>query len=243
MKINANLHFHAAEDPRHGIRYSVPDALRFASEIGLGALALTFHNTFTPAEQYAKEAEMAGVMLISGIEIDMCEKERPRRRNHVIVLNGEKSVERVKTFDDLARYKKEHPNVFVLAPHPFFYGNFSLGERLGRYLHLFDVVEHSWFYSKTFNRNERAETLVREVGLPFIATSDTHILRRLADDYVELNVSDLSPQHIFQAIREGQYRNVTKEKRLLRDMCATVVLMKLHNVFFKRSNHRAFRLQ
>ena len=129
------------------------------------------------------------------------------------MLNCDKSVEKIKTFKELVEYKKNHPEIFIIAPHPDFGFIYSIGlKNLRKYIDLFDAIEYSWFYSKIFNLNKGGESVAREFKKPFIATSDTHVLGNLKYDYAVIEADDLSIQSVFKAIRESRFTNVTEEK-------------------------------
>ncbi|MEK7089558.1 MAG: hypothetical protein AAB920_01945, partial [Patescibacteria group bacterium] len=92
MKIKINLHLHTNDDAEDSIHYSFIDALRVAKMHGFGCLALTCHNKFVDKEEYRKTAEMLGILFIPGIE-------RTIEKRHVVILNPDKDVNAVKTFE------------------------------------------------------------------------------------------------------------------------------------------------
>lgn len=205
-----NLHFHSAEDTRHALPYTLEEALQYANECGFGALALTFHKAFGYRPEYEALAAQYGITLIPGIEAEI--EDDTGRGSHVVILNCDASCEQVRTFDDLRTYKEAHPESFILAPHPFSYGYFSLHENLEKHIDLFDAIEHTWFYTPYFDRNVRAKREAEKYGKPFIATSDTHFLDVLYTDYTLVDAADKNPQAIFEAIRRGKFQLVTKPR-------------------------------
>jgi predicted metal-dependent phosphoesterase TrpH len=227
MKLRTNLHLHTSDDQEDFIEYSFIDALNTAKIYGFECLALTCHNTFVDREDYRKAAEALGILLIPGVE-------KTIEKRHVVVLNPDRDIDAVKTFAELSAYKKTHPQIFVLAAHPYFPGGYSLQEKLEEHLTLFDAIEHSWFYSKRVNFNERAERLAETSHIPFIATSDTHDLKFLDTNYAEIEVKEKTIPAIFEAIRNNNFTNTTFPRKLFREMTAHVLTRHIANHLERR---------
>lgn len=205
-----NLHFHTGADKRHALSYGLQDGVQAARTRGYDALALTYHGAFAGTEEEIEYAHRLGILLIPGIEAEV--RDEHGRRSHVVVLNCEKSIESVVSFDDLRAYKAAHPDIFIIAAHPFFYGNFSLHENLEKHIDLFDAIEQSWFYTQYFDRNIPAKEVAEKHGKSFISTSDTHFLDGLDSDYALVEAGARTPEAIFQAIRAGAFKNVSTSK-------------------------------
>ena len=197
MNLKANFHFHAAEDINHRISYTIKEGVDYAAYLGFDVLAVTCHGCFACASEDIEYASSKKVLLIPGIELDIYDEKG--KRSHIVLLNCDKSSEELSTFSDIARYKKEHPEVFVLAPHPYFYGNFSLRKNLEKHIELFDAIEHSWFYSKLFNRNRKAKLMAIKHNKPLIATSDTHFLDVFDSSYTTIDVTETTTEEIGRA--------------------------------------------
>ncbi len=203
MILKANLHFHTSEDPLDlFIKYDVYDGIDRAQELGYKVLALTCHNKFTYKEEYGQYAKSKGVLLIPGIEIDI-------NNQHILLLDCNKDVEKIKTFSDLREYRKSNSRSFVIAPHPFF-GPLSLNGNLLKNLDLFDAIEGSWFFLRLFNRNKKAETVSINHNKPYIATSDTHRLRYLDKSFSLVDSDDFTTGSVLNSIRLGRFENVMK---------------------------------
>lgn len=222
MKLKANLHFHTAEDPDEAaIKYNLYQGIDKAAALGFGALAVTCHRAFVVTPDHQKYAAQKGIVLIPGIENNLDENKNRSLRagGHCVILNCTKEVEAVRTFADLADYKKRRPEIFIIAPHPYYYGNYSLKNNLEKYIHLFDAVEQSWFYSKKwFNRNPRAEVVAKKYNLPFIATSDAHFFDFFDKSYAVIDVEEKTIPAIFNSIREKRFVNVTSPRHFWREM-------------------------
>lgn len=208
-----NLHFHTGADNKHCLPYSTKEAIDKSVAFGYTAIAITCHDSFEWTQEDAEYADKKGITLISGIEASV--KDETGRQCDVIILNCNKDAEKICDFDDLYNYKKLHPEIFILAPHPFMYGDFSLQDNLEKHISLFDAVEHSWFYTKVFNRNLQAIEVAKKHNLPLISTSDTHWLSALRSDYSLVEASDRSVEEIFAAVRLGKLSNVTKPSNFL----------------------------
>jgi len=223
MRLKTNLHFHSSDDPRHqrSIYYDTKKGIDHAASVGIEALALTFHHTFAWTPELAEYASKKGVLLIPGVELYIKEERKKGVARHVIALNCTKEIEKVLTFKELEIYKKEHPKVFVIAPHPYFYGHINLKELLEKYIHVFDAIEHSWYYSTLFNRNKSGQRIAEKYNLPFIATSDTHHLKYLGSDYALVDVKEKSAVALFDAIKQKQFKNITHPKNFFIDMFLT----------------------
>ncbi|MBI5732565.1 PHP domain-containing protein [Candidatus Jorgensenbacteria bacterium] len=212
MKLKCNIHFHTADDPQDRfITYTFAEGIAKAKELGFEAIALTCHNKFVNLTAYRDLALEHNILLIPGIE-------RTIEGRHVVILNPDETIKAVSNFNELTEYKNSHPDIFIFAPHPFFYGNYSLKEKLGLYINLFDAIEYSWFYSKWLNRNKDAERAAQKYKLPFIATSDTHDLWCLDKSYAIIDAEEKTIPAIFRAIRQGKFENITSPQKFWRDM-------------------------
>ena len=212
MLLKTNLHFHTADDKRDSIRYSFEAGIDAAARLGFQTLALSCHDHVVFSPRHHSYAASRGIMLLPGIELDI-------KHRHVLILNAEPDVERVSDFSGLSRYRPDHPDCFILAPHPFFPGDSSLMELLEPNIALFDAIEQSWFYSRLINPfNRKAERIASANHLPFVSTSDTHDLRWLDTNYIVVDAKEKTPAALFQAIRSGHFSNVTAPRSFVREL-------------------------
>jgi len=210
MKVKAALHLHAKEDFQDGklIDYTIKELIDRAVVLGYQVLAITGHDKFICGSDMVAYAKSKGILLLPGIEVCI-------KRKHLLIINCSTEAEQVTDFDRLAKWRTDHPESFVLVPHPNHGMRVSLGlNDLRQHHDLFDAVEHSWFYTKQFNPNKKVERVCRELNKPFIATSDLHTINYLAGDYAVLDVSELTPEAVFTAIRSGNFSNVSSPKKL-----------------------------
>ena len=212
MKTKASLHLHSTEDFRdHSIiDYSARQLIDQAVNFGFSFLALTGHEKSIFNDNLRDYAFRQGVILIPGLEANI-------KGKHILLLNCECiNDDNFKSFEDLEKYKKQHPEIFVIAPHPNHGFFVSLGlKSLKKISHLFDGIEHSWHYTKFFNPNLKTKKLADELSLPFIATSDLHDLNYLNTDYIEVDVNHLDVNSFFVALRNGNFTNITHPKKIM----------------------------
>ncbi len=212
MQLKASLHIHTSEDKKDGhiINYNVYNLIDEAAKSGFNVLGFTPHNKFVFKEEFAEYAKKKGILLIPGVERGL-----GRFFNkHVIILNCDKTIEKVKTLEQLLKYKVEHSEIFILAPHPTYNRLISIGARkLKKYIDLFDAIEYSAAYSKKLNfHNKRAQKIADSFKKPIISTADVHVLKKLNTDYALIEAVDLTTESVLQAIKYGKFINITAPK-------------------------------
>ena len=217
MILKTNLHFHAANDEK-AVRYDIYQGIDRAKKREFDVLAYTSHKKFGFRQEYADFAAKKEILLIPGIEAEI-------ERKHVVILNCNKGAEELKTFKELADYKKKNPQIFILAPHPFVFSLKSLYSKLLENIDLFDAIELTVFSNKIFNFNKKATEVAIKYQKPLIATSDTHFLKDLNRGYclIDVEVPTLRPcvggrdpdrnvgkktmESIFTSLKKGNFEN------------------------------------
>ena len=221
MKLKTNLHLHTADDPKDRIHYTIYEAIDEAKRLDFDVLALTCHGFFATRPEHIKYAKQKGILLIPGIELAI-EGSSPLHGRHVVVLNCTKEIETVRTFADLSEYRINHPEIFIIAPHPYYphpLESCSLKEQLVPNIDLFDAIEFSWYYSKIYNRyNRKAEKVAIKHRLPYVATSDTHFMEYLDTSYAMIETVEKTPEAIFEAIRARNFYNVSFPRKFFSEM-------------------------
>lgn len=218
MMLKASLHIHTYEDRMEGhlIKYNIYDLIDWAHQLGFKVLGLTCHKNVVYKKDYLEYAEKKGILLLLGVELTM----KKLKRNDLIILNVDpaeaKQVEKINTFKKLADYKKKHPEIFVLAPHPLATRSFSMGrKKLVKNIDLFDSIEHCWCYSKRLiNSNRKTRKIIAGYNKPFVATSDAHFLKYFNSDYIVLDSEKLDAPSVLSAIKEGRFTNITRPKKI-----------------------------
>lgn len=218
MMLKASLHIHTIEDKVEGhlIKYNIYELIDWAEQLGFKVLGLTCHKKIVYKEDYVNYAASKGILLLLGVELQM----RKIKRNDLIVLNVKPeeaaAIEKINSFEKLADYKKEHLDIFILAPHPLATRLFSMGKKkLVKNIELFDSVEHCWCYSKRLvNSNKKTRRIAEKFNKPLVATSDAHFLKYFNTDYILIESDKLDPASIFAAIKRGSFTNVTRPKKI-----------------------------
>jgi hypothetical protein len=205
MKLKANLHFHTSDDPCDKVPYTLEEGIVRASQLGFRVLAVTLHEAVYDVGGMAEFARKHGIILIAGAEVKISGR-------HTVIINAHKDAEKIKSFPDLISYRNDHPESFVLAPHPYYLFH-SLGDKLEKNVDLFDGIEFSWFYSKFFDLNKKASFFAKNVKKPFIATSDTHFLRYLDESYCIIESDGEDITSILSSLRAGKFENVSSNKK------------------------------
>jgi predicted metal-dependent phosphoesterase TrpH len=214
MQLKVSLHIHTNEDKKDGhmIDYNIYQLIDESKKKGFDVLGFTPHQKFVFKEEFAKYAKTKGILLIPGIERSLGRV----FNNHVIILNCDKTIEKVRNFKQLIKYKKDHPKIFVLAPDPTFSRLVSIGRRnLKKYIDIFDAVEYSWLYSKSINANNKAGVIASQHKKPMISTADVHVLKKLDMDYAIIDADFLNIDSVLNSIKQGRFVNITEPKKLL----------------------------
>ena len=197
--LKADLHLHTRDgDPF--IAYDAYALVDRAAREGFHVLSITNHDTLTFSEHLAAYARKRRILLIPGVEATV-------EGRHVLVYNFDVSLSALRTFTSLRRCKG--PDWLVTAAHPFFPAPFSLRSRLLREIDVFDAIELSHFYTRKIDFNQRAVAFAREVGLPLVGSSDSHLDRQFGTTY-SLIESEPTVCCVLSAIRKGHVRVVSR---------------------------------
>jgi predicted metal-dependent phosphoesterase TrpH len=200
----ADLHLHSLEDPRDVLEYDAFDLIDHAARLEYKILALTLHGRLYCPEELRDYAKHHGILLISGIEMYLDQRE-------VLILGLEENdIRSLKTLRELQAFRVTSGKDFlVIAPHPFYGMSQCVGDKLEEFSELFDAIELCHFYTRLWNPNRKAERFAREMNKPMIACSDTHRLRWMKHHYCFVD-SQLNQTDVFQAIRSGRIRNISR---------------------------------
>ena len=147
---------------------------------------------------------------MSGAELDLEGK-------HTLVYNiSNQQIKEIKTFQDLKKLKAQHPEIFVIAPHPFHYFPNCLKKNIVKHLDLFDVWEYSFFYTKYFNPNRKTQRLAKKHNKLLVGNSDVHFIHDLGKTYTLID-SIQKKEEVFAAIKAGKIK--VKSKPLTTSQC------------------------
>jgi len=196
--LKADLHLHTRE-AEPWIAHDARALIARAANDGYQVLSITNHDTLTFDDGLADYARERGIVLIPGAEATI-------EGRHVLLYNFDVHVSAIQTFARLRRFKG--PDWLVVAPHPFFPAPISLGKRLLDEIDVFDAIEWSHFYTPKVDFNRKAAALAREVGLPLLGTSGSHLARQFGTTY-SLVQSEPTVACVLSAIRKHQVQIVS----------------------------------
>ncbi len=197
--LKCQLHSHSKGDGDDYIPHSPKQLINEAAKLKYDVLSITCHRKIIYSKDLKKFAARKNILLIPGCEIEV-------EKKHVLVINCDKNVTKIKTFQDLREYKKEHPSSLIIAPHPFFPTSECLKKDLIDNIDLFDAIENSWAYTKTKNYNTPATQLAKRWKKPIVATADCHMLKDLDIGYIKVNAKKTTTD-IIKAIKKGAIEN------------------------------------
>lgn len=229
IALKCQFHAHAFGDAVDHISHTPKQLIDRASELGYDVLSITSHRVIIFSNELEEYAQKKGILLIPGIEFEINGK-------HILGINVDKEIEKIKTFKDLEKYKSCHKNCLIIAPHPFFPGKITLKKDLTTNIKLFDAIEYSFCYTSTKNYNNKAVALAKKENLPMIATADCHDLKNLDIAY-SLIESLKNTDRIIETIKQSFFSNkkiklVTKPISYFR--IAKIIARQEIKNFFKR---------
>lgn len=231
------FHVHTGQDPIDRPRHSEYEMLDYAARHGYDAISITCHEKLVFSDELKNYAEKKGILLIPGIEKDI-------EKRHVLIINATPQAEKIHTFDDLAKYKKQIPDCLVIAPHPYYFTHFCLNEKFDQYHELFDAVEYSWYHTKYVNCwNKKAKKSAEKYGLPMIATSDNHILSYFDVQYSFINAAKKTWPEIKKAILSKKIAPKKNPLDLFKFLIVTIRMIaefNIRNIFNRQKYRRLF---
>ena len=203
MLLKADFHIHTAEDPKDNIWYDAYKLCDVMSEYGYRVISITNHETVTWSQELNEYAVKRGILLIPGIEATI-------ESRHVVIINPQPDICEIETFKELAEYKKTHPDIFIIAVHPFYPSFKCLGNKLIEHIELFDAVEYSHFYFGIFNYfNNLASRVAERYDKGLISTSDSHSLKDIDKNYILID-SDHEITSVLSALKSRKYRMISE---------------------------------
>jgi predicted metal-dependent phosphoesterase TrpH len=201
-----DLHMHCHGDPIDTyISHTPRELVDHALAAGLNAIAVTWHTKAFDDDDAIRYAASKGLLLIPGMETNLF------GQCHTLAINvrpgwlpAESSIE------DLQKLRSEHPETFVVAPHPYYPHWTCLNQTIDAYPELFDGVEwcnlHVAWLPSWINPNERARQWAERHRKPVMAFSDAHELDDLGEHFTEVDAEALTCEAIFAALRARKVR-------------------------------------
>jgi len=212
--LKVELHTHIDIDPvdKPMIKYSAKQLVDLAIGKKFDVLAITCHNLVYQNDRLKEYAMDKGLLLIYGIERDI-------EGRHVLIYGiMQEEADGIKTFSDLKRLKEEKAkikeNIFVIAPHPFYWGGTCLGDRIIKHLDLFDAWEFANFHTKIYNKpNQKVLRFAKQHNKPVVGNSDLHHVYYFNRTYSLID-TDKNEKAVFEAIRNNKVKIVSKPMSL-----------------------------
>jgi predicted metal-dependent phosphoesterase TrpH len=179
--IKVDLHIHTHDDPKDVIDYSAHQLLERARSLGLGVLAITWHDADFERPDVDAAAAAMEILLLPAAEVRL-------QGADVIILNvTAEEILQLKDFDDLRELRARRGiSILTIAPHPFYVLGASIGSRLLDEMDCFDAIELCHFHKGPLNPNRRARAVAARFGKPLIATSDAHRLHAFGRHYTSI---------------------------------------------------------
>jgi predicted metal-dependent phosphoesterase TrpH len=197
------LHTHCHGDPVDGyIRHNIFQHIDRAKEVGLDAIAVTWHRKIIAMPEAFAYAREKGVLLIPGMEADV-------DRRHLVVLNlSEGDLPGDPTWNQIRALRLRKPEVLVMAPHPFYPHPCCLGNSMNAHTDCIDAVEwcriHVNWLPGRVSPNLRAARWAQQHGKALIACSDAHTLKVIGTNASTVEADELTVESIFAGIRAGR---------------------------------------
>jgi predicted metal-dependent phosphoesterase TrpH len=195
-KLKMELHSHTDFDPVDWIEHSAEQLIDEAARQGVGVLAITCHNALQWSPLLAQYAQNAGVLLIPAVEASIEGKD--------VLIYGLREFHSPMNFAQLRQLRRLEPEIFVIAPHPFYPGVTCLGAKVFEYADCFDGIEYCHFYTSHVDFNRKAVKAAHQLNKPLIGTSDIHLLSQMGKTTSSVRVQETSFAAVSAAIKRGE---------------------------------------
>lgn len=236
--LKVDFHTHTNYIQGYEGHHSPKELIDRAKELGFDVLCITEHGSFSwygykeyfdyikTYNDFKDYAKSRGVLLISGVEIEIGGKE-------VLLINFKGDVKKLNKFSDLDGLGKD---VLVIAPHAFYYFRNCLKKKLVENISRFDAVEYNHFYCRFFNvPNWRAVRVAEKFGKVLVGSSDAHRLYQFGKTY-SLVDSSKDVKSIVKAVKSGKVKVVSKPLSLfvfVKIAFIVVVKSKMRKLLYK----------
>jgi len=197
------LHSHCKGDPVDlYLGHTLFQHIDRAKEVGLSAIAVTWHRKICADQEAFAYARAKGILLIPGMEAEI-------DRRHLVVLNlAEGDLPPEPTWNQVRALRLRKPEVLVMAPHPFYPHPSCLGKTLNDHADCIDIVEwcfiHVGWLPGRVNPNLRAARWAHKHGKTLVACSDAHSLQAIGRNASTVEADELTTESLFAGIRAGR---------------------------------------
>jgi predicted metal-dependent phosphoesterase TrpH len=187
-----DLHIHSNHSSDSSLR--IDDILKKAVEKGLDGIAICDHNTVAGGYHAQKRARDLNLplLVIPGMEVST-------RKGHLLILGVKDNIQPELSLTETIRIARQKGGV-VIAAHPFKKG--GIGRADGMEI---DAIET--FNSRCiFGENAKAKEMARELHIPEVGGSDSHLLATIGYGYTEID-TEPDEKSFLCAIREGRTKS------------------------------------
>jgi hypothetical protein len=193
--ILCDLHMHTSWS--HDCSIEPGELVAHASEIGLGAIAVTDHNSFGGALEAAEHARGTDLTVIPGEEI------KTDGQGEVIGLFLEEEIERGMSFADTVAAIRAQGGL-VYLPHPFDRMH-AIPEPATLHRHLADIDVFEVYNARLLFEayNDEALRFARKYDLTMGAGSDAHVLQGVGTGALRMRRFD-GPEEFLLSLRTAQ---------------------------------------
>jgi predicted metal-dependent phosphoesterase TrpH len=198
------LHSHCHGDPVDTyLDHTLTEHIDRAKDVGLDVIAVTWHRRICSDPEASAYARSKGILLIQGMEADI------DGQHHLVVMNLEDGdLDGTPTWAQVRSLRARKPEVFIMAPHPFYPHPTCLGRVMTAHADCIDAVEwcglHVDWLPKRVNPNLRAARWAQAHKKPLLACSDAHTLDAIGRNASTVEARELSTAAIFEGIRAGR---------------------------------------
>lgn len=190
--MKADLHVHSTHSDDG--RQTVEELLKRCEELGIGAVAITDHNTL---KAHLNGGPSSKIIVIPAMEITT-------EGGHVLAYGVKEEVSRGLSVRETVEHIHRAEGIAV-APHPYRWFS-GLGEEniMGSDFDAIEVIN-----GRSKNRvNTKARRLAKKMGLPGIGGSDAHNIRSVGRAYTEVPDDCRTYQDIIRAIKDRRCKAV-----------------------------------
>jgi predicted metal-dependent phosphoesterase TrpH len=197
------LHSHCKGDPVDTyLGYTLFQHIDRAKEVGLDAIAVTWHRKICAVPEAFAYARERNILLIPGMEAEI-------NRKHLVLLNlTEGDLPGEPTWNQIRALRQRKPEVLVLAPHPFYPHPSCLNKVINEHPDCIDAIEwcaiHVHWLPGRVNPNLRAARWAHQHGKTLVACSDAHSLVAIGRNASVVEADELSADAVLAGVRAGR---------------------------------------
>lgn len=204
------LHAHS-EHSYMGLKYQSSKKLILGAEKwDYDVLVITNHDKNSFSKDLQEFSENKNILLIPGMETSFGKDD-----DHVSLINVKPGdypgKEKIRTFNDFKSWVEnysERENILVIANHPFYWGRECLGDKLEKYIDIFDGIEYSFFRVPLIleSPNKKAIKMAEKHEKPILGVSDAHRMWQLGTTSSWIK-SERNPQSIVRTVKESKFKD------------------------------------